>query len=340
MSADLRALEREYASVLEDYVRAPSEAALSRAYGIGRRALALGHGVLDMASLHAGALGELAVAGVDRAVAERAAEVFFRELLSSFEMTFRGYREANDELRKVNDELLRQKEAAEAANRELEAFSYSVSHDLRAPLRSIDGFSQALLDDCGSALDEDGRRYLRYVRESAQEMERLIDGLLDLSRVTRAGLHRARVDLAALARSILERLAAADPGRRVEIVVPGEIPASADPALLGIALQNLLGNAWKFTSKRPLGRIEVGVVEQPGRPVYFVRDDGAGFDMAHARRLFGAFQRLHGEREFAGTGIGLATVARIVHRHRGEVWAEGRVGGGATFYFTLGPEGP
>ncbi len=336
MTDPLPGLAEAYAAALSGYLQAPSEAALAEAYGIGRRALAEGLGVLDMAALHARALSACVPASSTRP--EGAAYSFFHELLSPFEMSLRGYREANAKLQRMNDALVRQKEAMEVVNKELEAFSYSVSHDLRAPLRSIDGFSQALLEDYADTLDDEGRKYLRYVRESAQEMARLIDGLLSLSRVTRAGLRRAEVDLAALARRVVERARAADPKRRVEVSIPEGLPATGDPALLDVVLVNLIGNAWKFTSRRAVAHIEVGARSQRGRTVYFVRDDGAGFDMAHAGKLFGAFQRLHASREFEGTGIGLATVQRIVHRHGGEVWAEGEVGVGATFYFTLAPE--
>ena len=225
-----------------------------------------------------------------------------------------------------------------SANQELEAFSYSVAHDLRAPLRSIDGFSQALLEDYADKVDAEGRKYLQQVRESAQEMARLIDDLLMLSRVTRSELRRAQVDLTAIARSVLVRLQRNEPERTVELIISDGLIADADARLLGVLLENLLGNAWKFTSKRPVARIEVGARQEDGRPVYFVRDDGAGFDMAYAEKLFGVFQRLHSDAEFEGTGIGLATVQRIVRRHSGRVWAEGEVGRGATVYFTLNEE--
>ncbi len=336
MSAIPSSLELEYAEALGSYLRAPSEAALSRAYGIGRRALDAGIGLLDVASVHTRAASALAREAAPGAPPRGdAAGAFLRELLSPFEMSLRGYREANARLETMNATLVQQKDALETVNRELEAFSYSVSHDLRAPLRSIDGFSQALLEDHGDVLDEEGKRYLRYVRESAQEMAQLIDGLLGLSRVTRAGIRRTDVDLSPLARRVVERLRAAEPGRRVDVAIADRLPAAGDPALLEIVLQNLIGNAWKFTSKRSEARIDVGAADEGGHLVYFVRDDGAGFDMAHAQKLFGVFQRLHPAREFEGTGIGLATVQRIVRRHGGKVWAEGRVGRGATFYFTL-----
>jgi PAS domain S-box-containing protein len=232
-------------------------------------------------------------------------------------------------------ELSAAKANAEHAIRELESFSYSVAHDLRAPLRAIDGFSQALFEDYGPRLDEEGRRYLVRVREAAQRMAQLIDDLLTLSRVTRTELRRSRIDLSALAATLLAELQRLEPHRRVELVIAPGVFADADPQLAAIALDNLLGNAWKFTSRRADARIELGVRSEAGELTYFVRDNGAGFDMAYRDKLFGVFQRLHTEIEFPGTGVGLATVARIAARHRGRIWAEGVVGEGATFYFTL-----
>jgi PAS domain S-box-containing protein len=233
-------------------------------------------------------------------------------------------------------EIRRAREAAEAANRELEAFSYSVAHDLRAPLRRIDGFNVALLEECGVALDEVGREYLRRTRESAQDMRRLIDGLLELARVTRVGLRSQSVDLSELARATARHLKEIEPDRSVEFVIRDGFTEEGDRALLGAALQNLLGNAWKFTRQNRNARIEFGSDMEHGKNVYFVRDNGAGFDMRYATRLFGAFQRLHSQEQFEGTGIGLATVQRIVQRHGGRVWAEAKVGEGACFRFTLG----
>jgi signal transduction histidine kinase len=224
----------------------------------------------------------------------------------------------------------------ERANGELEAFSYSVSHDLRAPLRAIDGFSKALLDEYAARLDEQGRHYLERVRAGSQRMAQLIDDLLSLSRITRASLQRERVDLTALALRILAELGARDPQRRVDAQVADGLVAQGDPGLIAALLQNLLDNAWKFTSKQARARIEVGRETLDGEAVFLVRDDGAGFDMEHARRLFTPFQRLHTSAEFEGTGIGLATVHRIVTRHLGRVWAEASPGQGATFFFTLG----
>jgi signal transduction histidine kinase len=235
------------------------------------------------------------------------------------------------------DELAESVLHLEATNKELEAFSYSVSHDLRAPLRAIDGFSLALAEDHGEAVGPDGREHIGRIRGAVKRMNGLVEGLLALSRLARAPLERADVDLAPLAHHILEDLRSRSPDREAEIVVPAELRTRGDAHLVTVLLENLLGNAWKFTSKKPRCRIEVGVLLEQGAPVYFVRDDGAGFDPSMASRLFGAFQRLHHAREFEGTGIGLATVQRIVARHGGRIWAEAEVDRGATFYFTLAP---
>jgi light-regulated signal transduction histidine kinase (bacteriophytochrome) len=210
-----------------------------------------------------------------------------------------------------------------------------VSHDLRAPLRGIDGFSQALLEDYEEKLDARGKDYLQRVRVASQRMAQLIDDMLGLSRASRGEMKHEPVDLTALSRSIAAQLRDADTGRHVEFVISEGLCASGDPRLLQIVLENLIGNAWKFTGKQASPRIEVGVNGNNSRSVYFVRDNGAGFDMTYAEKLFGAFQRLHSAAEFKGTGIGLATVQRIIRRHGGEVWAEGKVGQGAVFYFTL-----
>jgi PAS domain S-box-containing protein len=247
----------------------------------------------------------------------------------------------HQETKKVNEELERRvfKRTAqlEAANKELEAFSYSVSHDLRAPLRSIDGFSQALLEDYGDSLGSEAQHYLRRVRAGSQRMAELIDDLLTLSRMTRSEMRLESVNLSALVQTVGAELRQTDPEREVKFIIAPEVTVQADRQLMRVVLENLLGNAWKFTAKQAAACIEFGVWPQAGsQTVYFVRDDGAGFDMAYADKLFGAFQRLHTPAEFSGTGIGLATVQRIIHRHGGRVWAEGAVEEGATFYFTLG----
>jgi PAS domain S-box-containing protein len=237
--------------------------------------------------------------------------------------------------RRAEEATRRARDAAEAANRELEAFSYSVSHDLRAPLRSIDGFSQALVEDCADRLGDEGRDHLGRIRAAAQRMAELIDDLLQLSRIGRGELVRRPVDLSALARRAADGLRQIEPEREVALTVADGVTAAGDPRLLQVLLDNLVGNAWKFTRGTSPACIEVGVEPGTDPPVYFVRDNGAGFDMAYADKLFGAFQRLHSVREFEGSGIGLATVARIVHRHEGRVWGEGAPGRGATFRFTL-----
>jgi len=249
-------------------------------------------------------------------------------------------RRAERELLQLNEELeeriLRRTAMLETANGELDAFSYSVSHDLRAPLRGIDGFSLALLEDCGDQLSGEGKHYLARVRAGVQHMGQLIDDLLKLSRSTRAPLNRRRLDLSAMARAVLDTLRQGDPSRCTELQVEDGLWADGDPGLLHSVLENLLGNAWKYSAKVPVARIRFGGEPMPDGTVAFcVRDNGAGFDMAYAAKLFGAFQRLHSPTEFEGSGIGLAIVQRILHRHGGRVWAEAEVGQGARFFFQL-----
>ena len=243
------------------------------------------------------------------------------------------------ERKKAEETLQAAKESAEAANKELEAFCYSISHDLRAPLRSIDGFSRILLQDYATKLDNTGQEHLQRVCAASQRMSELIDDLLRLSRITRAEISREPVDLSTSARQIAAELQATQPDRAVEWKIAEVLVAEGDARLLRLALKHLLDNAWKFTAARTPAAIELGVSEQDGERVYFVRDDGVGFDMAYADKLFGVFQRLHATEEFEGTGIGLATVQRIVRRHGGRVWAEGATEKGATFYFTLNTGG-
>jgi light-regulated signal transduction histidine kinase (bacteriophytochrome) len=234
-----------------------------------------------------------------------------------------------EQLARVNKELT-------ASNQDLESFSYSVAHDLRAPLRSISGFSSILLDAKRGKLDEESAKYLGRINAGAMRMGLLIDNLLQLSRIARTEMKRRNFDLGELARRVTEALAERDPGRRVEAVVKQSMPANADPDLVRIALENLLGNAWKFSSRTSGARVEVGSEERDGETVYFVRDNGAGFDMQYSGKLFKPFQRLHHADEFEGTGIGLSIVHRIVTRHGGRIWAESEVGKGTVFRFTLG----
>jgi len=221
-------------------------------------------------------------------------------------------------------------------NKELESFNYSVSHDLRAPLRSMDGFSQVLLEGYSDRLDEQGKDYLQRVRSATQRMGILIDDLLSLSRMTGSEMKHELVDLSSLVQSIIAELQKSQPKRQVEFITAPGMTANGDTRLLRLLVENLLDNAWKFTGKHPTARIEFGTTQVGGEQAFFIKDDGAGFDMTYADKLFGVFQRLHAADEFPGTGVGLATVQRIAHRHSGRVWAEGKVEEGATFYFMLG----
>jgi light-regulated signal transduction histidine kinase (bacteriophytochrome) len=246
---------------------------------------------------------------------------------------------AENELLELNNQLeqrvAERTARMEAANKELEAFAYSVSHDLRTPLRSMDGFSQILLSEYKDNLDPTAQDYLMRIRGASQRMGQLIDDLLRLSRISRAELRVSQVNLSEIAQSIIEELREAQPERQVDFDVTPDMHAEADAALIRVVLVNLIHNAWKFTNQRERAHIEFGTFLKDGEKVYFVRDNGAGFEMTYVGKLFGVFQRLHNDRDFPGTGIGLATVQRIILRHGGRVWAEGAVDQGATFYFTL-----
>jgi signal transduction histidine kinase len=238
----------------------------------------------------------------------------------------------------LTEQLRRSEASLSAQNKELEAFSYSVSHDLRTPLRSIDGFSRILIEDHDASLDAEGRDCLRRIRTAAEYMGQLIDDLLRLSRLSRGELRYEEVDLSAMVHEVAAELAQQDPQRQVTLVVADGVLAHGDRRMLRVVLANLLGNAWKFTRTQTAPRIEFGTISEDGRPRYFVRDNGVGYDPQYADKLFGAFQRLHGKAEFPGTGIGLATVQRVIHRHGGSVWAQGAVDRGATFSFDLGTQ--
>ena len=256
-------------------------------------------------------------------------------LLDDFDLERTKVETAHQELQNSFKSLRLAKDAADAYNREIESFSYSVSHDLRTPLRSISGFSQALLDNYSNNLDDKGKSFLNRIVAAATKMGQLIDDLLNLSHITRVEMKRERVDLTDAARRIARALAESSPERQVEFRVAAGISAEGDGRLLLIVLENLLGNAFKFTQRSEHAVIEFGVLPGGLEKVYFVRDNGAGFDMEYAGKLFNPFQRVHKAEDFQGTGIGLATVKRVIERHSGRVWMEGEVGKGATVYFTL-----
>lgn len=250
-------------------------------------------------------------------------------------------KQAEEKIKQLNADLQRRTLELEVANKELETFSYSVSHDLRTPLSHLQGFTQLLIADYADQLDADAQSYLQSIYKACRRMAQLINDLLRLAQMTHRELNLDEVDLSTMAEVIAYNLQRNQPERPVEWLIAPDVLALADPQLLKIVLENLLGNAWKYTQKKSQARIEFGVTEQElnseSSTVYFVRDNGAGFNMSHAQKLFTAFQRLHTDTDFEGTGVGLTTVQRIIHRHRGQIWAEATVEQGATFYFTLSP---
>jgi light-regulated signal transduction histidine kinase (bacteriophytochrome) len=331
----------QFASALFNYLDAHDAATLSQAYDFGRRAINEGVGVLDLALMYQDALASMTKVERDPRHFWYAAE-FMIEALAPFEMAYRGYMDANVQLKDVTRQLEQQNQeleaatvAAKAANQELDAFSYSISHDLRAPVRHIAGFSRLLIEEHGSELSTAALSYLTTIEQSAHTMRQMIDGLLNLSRLERHALVRRRVDLNVVVAEVVRELERDLANRQIEWHVDTLPTVDGDAGLIRVAFVNLLSNALKYTRRRTAAVIHVGRTVHDGETVLFVRDNGAGFDPAYTHKLFGAFQRLHPADEFEGTGIGLATVERIVRKHGGRIWAEGAVDVGATFFFTL-----
>ncbi len=317
----------EYATALRAYLEDPGEPALGAAYELGRAALDNGTGVVDIVSAHAEAFRS--ILGTSQTATWTHSISFLVECLAPLEMAHRGFIEANRTLQTLNADL-------ERTNRDLQSFATSIAHDLRTPLRALAGYSAALMEDCADGLGDTGRDYAKRIQAASQHMGQVLDDLLRLSTVARAKIKLQQVDLGAEAASIAAGLQGESPGRCVRFTIEQPAWVLADRVLIRTVLQNLLDNAWKFTSGRGNALIEFGTTPAgDGRVCCYVRDNGAGFDPAYVDKLFKPFQRLHTTREFPGTGIGLASVRQIVERHGGRAWAEGAVGTGAVFSFTL-----
>lgn len=331
-------IRTEYEAALESHLGNPSELSLQRAYELGRKSVAEGLGILEITSLHHEALAAaLAQSGKseDSPHIVASASQFLSECLAPFEMSFRGYREANQRLHELAESRAILLNNLELKNRELESFSYSVSHDLRAPLRTIDGFSRILIDDYSKTLEPEALRLLKLVCDKAAFMSQLIDGLLEFSRLSRTSMRFQLVDMTSLAESAFRELMAGCPQRKVQIDIEPLPSVQGDSFLLRQAVSNLLSNAIKYTRTKDVGRIEVRGWTEEASHIFSFKDNGVGFDMAYKNKLFGIFQRLHRAADFEGTGVGLSIVQRVIERHEGKVWAEGKVGEGATFYFSL-----
>jgi signal transduction histidine kinase len=328
----------DYTASLSAYLEDPDESALAAAYALGREAVGNDAGVTNLAASHAQALASILGPGPAAAVSVRSIS-FLVECLAPIEMAHRGFLEANQALQGLNADLERRvrerTSQLEEANEQLGAFAYSVSHDLRAPARAIYGFSEVLLTDCAPMLDDAGRLALERIQANASRMGQLIDDMLQLARASGEQLSIGSVNLGAMAKQIVADLREQQPERNPEVHIADPLLADADADLIRIALTNLLSNAFKFTANQPAPRIDFASEKQGDQVVYYVRDNGAGFDMAYVDKIFRPFERLHSQQDFPGTGIGLATVQRAIRRHGGRIWAEASVGGGATFFFTL-----
>jgi light-regulated signal transduction histidine kinase (bacteriophytochrome) len=327
--------KQDYIQLLQRYLAEPSELLRQKAYELSRQAIECKINILDIMQVHHEQIAMILPSLPDNNGHYDTANEFLREVLVPFEIIYRSYRDANIKLIDLNQDLIKKSDELTTLNKELAAFSYSVSHDLRAPLRAIMGFSQILVSDYADTLNNTAKDLIYRIHHSGNKMEQLIDGMLMLSRLSQQSMAIEDVDLAKITKSILDDLQKLEPERQVTFSSPESVIAKGDAKLLYVVLQNLLNNAWKFTRKKPTTSIELGVTEENNKPVYFIRDNGAGFDMDYADKLFSLFNRLHAENEFEGYGIGLATVQRIIHRHGGRIWAEGKVDEGATFYFVL-----
>lgn len=318
-------LKTAYLESLQKWFLAGDEHALSSAYEIGRQALGLGLGILDLTTLHRDALQHLKP---DPVPVSMVLSELLLELLSPFEMTLTGYQQTNQQLQRLNQQLLLQKDQLEIANRDLEAFSYSVSHDLRGPARRVRSFSDLLASRTPEQLAREAPKYIEAISRNAQQMEEMIEALLELAKWSKEHLKVVLLDLSLMAKDVFQECCANSSCR---LILEENLAAQGDRVLLRVVLQNLISNAVKFSSKEPDPEVEFG--KQNG--VFFVKDNGAGFNPRYADRLFSPFQRLHHGSEFEGTGVGLATVQRILERHGGKIWAGSDLGMGATFFFTL-----
>jgi light-regulated signal transduction histidine kinase (bacteriophytochrome) len=338
--ADRASFSAAFSAALVEYLHVPNEAALSHAYELGRRAINEGVGLLELVLMFQDAIAVLTEPS--HVLRFNQAAEFLFEALAPFEMTFRGYKDANEQLQALmarleqqNRELTAATTAAKTANKELEAFSYSVSHDLRAPVRHIAGFSRLLLEQHREHLPPDALRHVAVIEQAAQNMAHMIDDLLNLSRIERQALVARDVDLNAVVAEVLQELQHDLVDRTIEWRLDPLPTAMCDRGLMKLVFTNLLSNAAKYSRHRPRAAVHVGQTVHDGEVVVFVKDNGAGFDANYAHKLFGVFQRLHRSDEFEGTGVGLATVERIVRKHGGMIWAEGALDEGATFFFTL-----
>jgi light-regulated signal transduction histidine kinase (bacteriophytochrome) len=340
MTVRTQALVAELSAALAEFGRVPDESALSRAYDLGRQAMNDGLGLAEIGRVFREAAQAVEPSGDAKRTSQSLTFLF--ELLAPYEMVLRGYREANDQLRALtsrlqaqNLELAQTTAAAQAANQELEAFAYSISHDLRAPVRHIQGFAELLLEQSRSALSATSLHHLTVIDQSAKRMAHMIEAMLGLSRIDRHDLTRTKVDMSRIVADVIRDLEPDLQNRVIEWHIDALPKIRCDGELIRLVFANLISNAVKYTRGRTPAVIEVGCAIAEREAVFSVRDNGAGFDSRYAHKLFGVFQRLHSADEFEGTGVGLATVSRIVRKHGGSTWAKGEAGVGATFYFTL-----